>query len=71
MTINQDIVNDVICNYAKFYYEIICIAVYTKITKSVKLVDLKYSTYLDLDVPHYCVAQNTKYLNKIFCTLVR
>jgi hypothetical protein len=35
-----------------------------------KFVDLKYM-YSDLDVCHFCVAQNAKYLNKIFCTLVR
>jgi hypothetical protein len=37
MKINQDIVNDVIYKYAKFYYEILCIVGYTKITKSGKI----------------------------------
>jgi hypothetical protein len=37
MKINQDIVNDVIYTYAKFYYEFFCIVGYTKITKSGKI----------------------------------
>jgi hypothetical protein len=37
MKINQDIVNDVIYKYAKFYYKILCIEGYTKITKSSKI----------------------------------
>jgi hypothetical protein len=43
MQINQDIGNDVICKYAKFYYEILCIVGYTKIKKLIKFVDLKYT----------------------------
>jgi hypothetical protein len=35
--INQDIVNDVIYKYAKFYYEILCIVGYTKIRKFDKI----------------------------------
>jgi hypothetical protein len=37
MKINQDIVNDVIYKYAKFYYKILCIVGYAKITKSGKI----------------------------------
>jgi hypothetical protein len=37
MEINQDIVNDVIYKYAKFYYDFFCIVGYTKITKSDKI----------------------------------
>jgi hypothetical protein len=37
MKINQDMVNDVIYKYAKFYYEILCIMGYTKITKYGKI----------------------------------
>jgi hypothetical protein len=37
MKINKNIVNDVICKYPKFYYEILYIVGYTKITKSAKI----------------------------------
>jgi hypothetical protein len=37
MKINQDIVNDVIYTYAEIYYKILCIVIYTKITKSDKI----------------------------------
>jgi hypothetical protein len=37
MKINQDMINDVIYKYAKFYYEILCIVGYTKLTKSEKI----------------------------------
>jgi hypothetical protein len=69
MKINQNIVNDVIYKYAKFYYEILYIVAYTKIKKLTKFVDLKY-TYSDLEVCHFCVSQNIKYLHKIFCMVV-
>jgi hypothetical protein len=36
MKINHDILNDVIYKYAEFYYEILWIVGYTKITKSDK-----------------------------------
>jgi hypothetical protein len=36
MKTNLNIVNDVTCKYANFYYEILCIVGYTKITKSDK-----------------------------------
>jgi hypothetical protein len=41
MKINEDIVNDVIYKYAKFYYKILCIVGYTKITKSSKIYRFK------------------------------
>jgi hypothetical protein len=41
MKINQDMVNDVIYKYAKFYYEILCIMGYTKITKYGKIYRFK------------------------------
>jgi hypothetical protein len=68
MKINQGIVNDVIYKYAKFHYEILCIMGYTKIKKSDKI--CTFEIYSDLNVCYFCVAQNTKYLNKIFGTLV-
>jgi hypothetical protein len=37
MKINLGIVNDVTYKHAKFYYEILCIVSYTKITKSGKI----------------------------------
>jgi hypothetical protein len=37
MNINLDIVNDVTYKYAKFYYKILCIMGYTKVTKSDKI----------------------------------
>jgi hypothetical protein len=58
MKINKDTVDDVICKHAKKNYEILCIVSYRKITKSDKFIDLKY-TCSDLDVCHFCVAQNT------------
>jgi hypothetical protein len=70
MKINLGIVNDVTFNHAKFYYEILCIIAYTKITKSDKICRFKY-TYSDLDACHFCIAQYTKYLNMIFCMFVR
>jgi hypothetical protein len=69
MKINLDIVNDVTYKYAKFYYKIHYIMGYTKVTKSDKFIDLKY-TYSDLDTCHFFVDQNIKYLNMIFCTFV-
>jgi hypothetical protein len=35
--INPDIVNDVTCRHEIFYYKILCIVIYTKITKSDKI----------------------------------
>jgi hypothetical protein len=51
----MDILNDVSYKYAKLYYKIIHIVGYTKITKSYKTVDFKY-TYSNLHVYHFCVA---------------
>jgi hypothetical protein len=41
---------------------------YTKIKKYDKICIFKY-TYSDLDICHFCVVQDTNYLNKIFCIL--
>jgi hypothetical protein len=41
MKINLDIVKDVTYEYAKLYYEILCIVGYTKIINLRKFVDLK------------------------------
>jgi hypothetical protein len=60
MKLNLHTANDVIYKYAKLYYKILCIMGYTKITLSNKICRFK-NTYSDLDVCHFCLAQNTKY----------
>jgi hypothetical protein len=65
MKINLDIVNNITYKYAKFYYEILYIIGYTKITKSDKI--CIFEMYV---LSHFCVAQNMKYLNIIFCNFM-
>jgi hypothetical protein len=67
----MDIDKDVTYKYANFYYKILCIVGYTKNKKSDKFIDLKIYTYSDLDIYLFCVAQNTKYVNMIFCTFMK
>jgi hypothetical protein len=69
MKINQDKLNDFIYKYANFYYEILCIVGYTKITKSDKIYRFEVYILRSRRLPFF-VAQNTKYLNNIFCMLV-
>jgi hypothetical protein len=64
-----NIVNDVTYKHAKIYNDILCIMGYIKITKYDKYFRFN-NIYSDLHACHFCVAQNTKYLNMIFCTSV-
>jgi hypothetical protein len=44
MKINPDIVNDVTCRHEKIHNKILCIVIYTKITKSNKI--CRFNVYI-------------------------